>query len=1498
MSVLSAFSPVPIEPTPATEEKLHDATDAFIRDRLPEWLRKATPAQINLLRDRFTAQHAAQEQVQEHLAGLIPIDRFADAHVQAVVTRHLSVPVALKDLEWHEVRRTFKPPVGIGLPTDTLNVLRRPALLRLMQNFHAGATFYEGTGLVRKGQDQVLSGNADAFAAAVRAVDLGAQYQVHLNTIFTPEAQHALGQDKRAALAVCAQMALLQGVLTDDEAAALQRLLEAPTPADQHAVVACPGALTVVGAAIEDALAIQLRGVEGVDHGVVLYVPNDTEQPLRRFASWEAMNTALAASLQHPAYQRRFSLSVGLAQRVAFLERLAVRLADPHSDLELNGSTIGGNLFEHLAARQVQRVKADASVLLVSNADADGVASKARLDRWEALGLDLLNLAGLFVPAIGAALLARLVAQTTVEVYEGIKHWHRGHQHEALQHLLGVAETVAITAATATGITVIARGFARSAFVDALEPVVTQDERKVLWHRDLEPFAEQSEQATLQDDGHFSDGTRDWIRVDGRLYRIHQPEPGRAWRLKHPRGDGAYEPVVEFNGERAWRLRDHRPLEWNDTARLLDTLWPHDPPLGAMRAEHMLRVAGMDQDELRGLLVEHRHTPCNLKSAIHWFAADQRIDAFYERLGSTALPTDMALSSWCQAQPQLAGLEGAQLLSALLEGQGWIRPRLFEHLTADEPSSDPLHALVKRDFPGLPTLYVQAVLEKATDIERTVASAEQRLPLAWATRARALLQLARLNKALAGLYLSSAYTTGTGEMVLGLLRRVRWPGRLGLELRDGPDGALLARLEPQGPDTTLCVLVHEEDGVHLYDERGLEREEPVQAPRTLFQALVTLLSPQELTALDCQPHTAAEDLRQALLAHVPTGQAQCRQLAGWTPEPRWFNPGQRLPDGRVGYLLSGRRPSGNSARPLLRERIRRLYWGFNDQQVENYLNMLLRSPGSAFDILLNQELDYQRLDDALNTWANAARQFRPRAVRNRLNAAIRRCWRLQGPIVFAADGQADGMLLDLSDYPVGTLPELPERTDFGHVTQLILTRMGLESVPDLFMRAFTSLQHVNLSDNRLTQVPAGLARLRTLRSLRMSGNRLVYSEQLIDRLQSLPSLCLIDLRFNPLGQFAWRHNPRLRLQTLMLSHTQLHQWPTGLLACPYLECVDLRSNQISLLPPDLLRMPFSYRRAFAVDDNPLSRWDLDRLVAHDPASVAPDWNLIGDEANTRALWLSDVPSVDQPRRVALWDRVRALPTSAGLIALLGELAHSADYRQAREALQSQVWELLGHVDTDSDLREDVLARANEPRTCADCAADRFAELRLHVMVFEARRTTGPQREQALLNLGRRLFRLDRLDQFVRADIAARIASGRGVDEVEVSLAYRIRLAHDLDLPAQPMHMLFEQVANVSSADLGDALETVRTAERSSALADNLSRRSFWRDYLEDSHGAAFTAVRDTFAAHGSALDDLADTLTSEQYHARWQTLNGEREAALQAVALQLTEEALARHPLE
>ncbi|MBF8776973.1 DUF6543 domain-containing protein [Pseudomonas fulva] len=131
------------------------------------------------------------------------------------------------------------------------------------------------------------------------------------------------------------------------------------------------------------------------------------------------------------------------------------------------------------------------------------VADVDRLRTLEQVGLNLAQMAALFVPQLGELMLAATVTEVLSEVMTAVHDWSRGHQHEALEHVLGVAETVAVTALMAAGGGAVARGFKRSAFVDEMMPVEREDggfwfdylqrQHRALFEQVREPFVQQME---------------------------------------------------------------------------------------------------------------------------------------------------------------------------------------------------------------------------------------------------------------------------------------------------------------------------------------------------------------------------------------------------------------------------------------------------------------------------------------------------------------------------------------------------------------------------------------------------------------------------------------------------------------------------------------------------------------------------------------------------------------------------------------------------------------------------------------------------------------------------------------------------------------------------------------------------------------------------------------------------------------------------------------------
>ncbi|MGV2836748.1 leucine-rich repeat domain-containing protein, partial [Pseudomonas shirazensis] len=371
-------------------------------------------------------------------------------------------------------------------------------------------------------------------------------------------------------------------------------------------------------------------------------------------------------------------------------------------------------------------------------------------------------------------------------------------------------------------------------------------------------------------------------------------------------------------------------------------------------------------------------------------------------------------------------------------------------------------------------------------------------------------------------------------------------------------------------------------------------------------------------------------------------------LLGWQAQAPWFNPGRRLADGRVGYLLSGRGQGlPRSPAEVLRARVRALYPGFNDAEVTEYLQVLMQSPGSPMALLLQQEHAYAALDSCLNQWQSAELSTSRSRLRRQFGDNLRRAWRLEGESVDLREGAQASMRLDLSGIPARTLPAFPSDVQFSHVAELVMNELQIDTVPVEFLRAFPRLRRLTLTSNLLLSLPRGLAYLVDLEVLRLAHNRVRLTADSLTMLSRLPRLAQLDLSYNPLGFVQLSFNHLSHLRELRLRHCQLGIWPFGLELCGFLEYVDLRDNQVPALPDDIMMMPLSYRRAFQLERNPLPSEEVVRLYSvqdyqrlHSLAEAEQD--LDEPQSSGSAVWISNVAAQDRAARLAQWDTLIAM----------------------------------------------------------------------------------------------------------------------------------------------------------------------------------------------------------------------------------------------------------------
>ncbi|QQZ37989.1 NEL-type E3 ubiquitin ligase domain-containing protein [Pseudomonas sp. SK2] len=1458
------------------------ATDAFIAQLLPQWLRSSTYAQVQILRTCFEHHVQSQHKVQVALAGLEPLDTFVTQRLQEKLQSSFSLTVELGKAQWREERRKLVADAS-GPILHEAYFVRSPAVLKLMQNFKQGESFFEHTALVypadpATGQaERVLTTDSEQLVDICRTLDVGRQYQQHLDSVLDTDYRAALAEDKRTQLRLAVELASLKRQLPTDEVNMLRRFAAGQPLTHPHSHRVRAGALEVLGCRVDGALAFELQRLNPafrdvppfIIEGVILYLPGDPECPLRAFGSWQQASWALGALLRDAAYRQAFVQRIAMADRAAYLSTLNKRLADDQTDASCACGAIDEQIFKVLAEQQLQRIRDNARFLAVPTAQVDARVSAEHLRTLESVGIGLVSLAGLFVPVIGAVLVTHWVGQILSEVFEGVEDWKQGHQHEALEHLLGVVESVAIGTALAAGTTLAARGFLRSANVDQMVPVLDGEGRARLWSAEIGHYEDPSPPDDLleQDNGLLSNALGQWWYNDNKYFQV-VPVPGRSsWRLRHPRRESGFGPELAFNGERGWRLSSERPLEWEGAPLLLGRLWPPATRLDPERIGQILKVADVDQDHLRGLLVEGRALPVALRDTLERFAVDARVDEFLEQL-DRGLNVDPELFQWCVEHFGLEeGLTSQEQRVALIEEGAAVHEQLFDHFSRKYLAMDPLLDLVSRDFKGLPDAYALDVLRQATDTQRRWMRSEQRIPLPVAERARAHLQLARLTRAREGLYLKGSYHPDTVALAFALLRKhARLSTTVDIELREGSDvGRPLARLHPQNdPLRISTVLVRQAGGFKCYDLQGRELSVDQVDPVEIGEVLARYLSRDDLARLGWDGSQASEQINNALRAWLPADNKALVELLGAREIKPTRNSLRRLPDGRMGYPLNGHDEARHPSRRLLLESLGALYPTHSAQALEDYVATLLESPQTAYAVMIRQYQQYLALDRAMQTWVMQVPAGRQRGARRFASEELRRSWRLGGPQDSVSSTTAPASRLTLVGLDIGGLPALPANTDFAHITDLVLVGLQLEHVPPSFLGSFSRLRGLNLSNNALTSLPAGIGGVSQLRILHLARNRIRMTEEGAQALSGLTQLDTLDLGFNRLGSISLRLGQLTRLRELNLRRNNLHSVPTALEQCLHLEAADLRDNQIAQLPDTLLLAPLHVRLAIRLENNALPVAERERLYAANPVQVEPPGPTEAPGL-ARSAWLQLADSATRTARSLQWDDLLDEPDSDAFFRVLAELTQTSDFQHVPQDLSRRVWAMIAAASENAALRAELFELA-AVRTCVDQVISCFSTLEVRVLLAEAMQSAAAGgQEQALLELACGLFRLDRVAMIAGKEVERRVTlevdrlrtSGwpeeqsrefalAQVDAIEISLAYRVGLARTLNLPGQPKTMQFEQLAGVSPMQLSNAAAEVRWASATDALLNDISQRDFWIAHLERQYATEFQQVKQPF----------------------------------------------------
>ncbi|WGV19546.1 hypothetical protein QIY50_19650 [Pseudomonas putida] len=277
------FPTVSSNQTFPTDEDVRRAQDAFIHQRLPQWLKDASAQEISILRSLFAAHKASQDAFRQATAAALSVPEYARQQFSRALKDLLPADQSLDTLEWRQ--QLIRGISGQPPYVDT-DFRLEPGLLRLMQNFGVGATPLEGSGLVAPGTSKVISGDLEALVKACRELDAGSRYQALLHDTFGKH-RALLVKDKQAGFKLAVHIAFLKKTIDADTKAALEACISGGQA--ESGLTAYPGLMSVMKVRIHEALFVQLRGPDDSDRGVVVYLPGDPVEPLRWYASNKAL---------------------------------------------------------------------------------------------------------------------------------------------------------------------------------------------------------------------------------------------------------------------------------------------------------------------------------------------------------------------------------------------------------------------------------------------------------------------------------------------------------------------------------------------------------------------------------------------------------------------------------------------------------------------------------------------------------------------------------------------------------------------------------------------------------------------------------------------------------------------------------------------------------------------------------------------------------------------------------------------------------------------------------------------------------------------------------------------------------------------------------------------------------------------------------------------------------------------------------------------------------
>lgn len=450
--------------------------------------------------------------------------------------------------------------------------------------------------------------------------------------------------------------------------------------------------------------------------------------------------------------------------------------------------------------------------------------------------------------------------------------------------------------------------------------------------------------------------------------------------------------------------------------------------------------------------------------------------------------------------------------------------------------------------------------------------------------------------------------------------------------------------------------------------------------------------------------------------------------------------------------------------------------------------------------------------------------------------------------------------------------QLPEELKpwFEQVTTLNLDGSTFSTGPNGLLKDFSHVRRFSARNCGLSSLPESIGKMQQLETLRLNDNQIRLTPNTVEQLRNMTRMEVLRLDNNPLG-LAPNVERMPRLKVLSLIDTGLETWPAGLFDKPRPRgfFLDLGANALKRIPDvppgsdharliartrvyadrlsDAVRVRYErYRTSVGIPPRPTYSPAAEDLLERWPAFV--DTSLRNETAGVGTY------------RPEAWHELVEEPNSDGFFTIIEGLTHSADYTaggKANEQLTDRVWRMIGAMDIDTPLREELFLMSTDPEGCEDAGAQLFNNMGVKTLASEAYSysTNRAELERKLVTLAKSASRLDQVSEIARADIRAR---GGNPDEVEVHLAYETGLAKSLELPWQSEDMMFRPTAGVDGTTITTARNTVLEREAGDGLVNQMIEQPFWERYLRENWPGEIESNKRMYLEKIDLLDALRD----------------------------------------